>query len=132
MGKSAMPGVPGRFGTPHTLWLGAPRTCLFVCLFVVILRRAQAGCAMSHLQNRGSALPEGGQPKHLPRRMEGAQEPLSRRRHVRQWILAGGHKADPPETACKRPQVHLGHRYSLPSSLGPPRKASLFKPGSHS
>ena len=26
MGKSAMPGVPGRFGTPHTLWLGAPRT----------------------------------------------------------------------------------------------------------
>ena len=26
MGKSAMPGVPGRFGTPHTLWLGAPPT----------------------------------------------------------------------------------------------------------
>ena len=26
MGKSAMPGVPGRFGTPHTLWLGVPPT----------------------------------------------------------------------------------------------------------
>ena len=26
MGKSAMPGVPGRFGTPHTLWLGAGAT----------------------------------------------------------------------------------------------------------
>ena len=64
---------------------------------------------MSHLQNQGSALPEGGQPKHLPRRMEGAQEPLSRRRPVRQWILAGGRKADPPETACKRHRDHLGH-----------------------
>ena len=26
MGKSAMPGVPGRFGTPHTLWPGVPPT----------------------------------------------------------------------------------------------------------
>ena len=26
MRKSAMPGVPGRFGTPHTLWLGVPPT----------------------------------------------------------------------------------------------------------
>ena len=62
---------------------------------------------MLHLQNQGSALPEGGQPEHLPRRMEGAQEPLSRRRLARQWILAGGHKADPPETACRRPRVPL-------------------------
>ena len=29
----------------------------FVCLFVVVLRRAQAGCAMSHLQDQGSAPP---------------------------------------------------------------------------
>ena len=27
MGKSAMPGVPGRFGTPHTLWLGGATNC---------------------------------------------------------------------------------------------------------
>ena len=47
---------------------------------------------MLDLQNRGGALPVG----YLARRLDGAREPLSRRRLPLRWILAGGRTTERP------------------------------------
>ena len=52
---------------------------------------------MSHLQNRGGALPVG----YLARRLDGAREPLSRRRLPLRWILAGSTRGR-MQTCCRR------------------------------
>ena len=93
-----------------------------VCLFVVILRRAQAGCAMSHLQNRGGALPVG----YLARRLDGAREPLSRRRlapTVDSRRIHPGPHADSPGSrrthgsACRRAPGPPGKQAPLAARL---------------
>ena len=69
--KNASVAVVGRAEVCARCWAG-PST-LFVCLFVVVFHRAQAGCAMLRLLVRGCALPVG----YLARRSDGALEPLS-------------------------------------------------------
>ena len=78
---------------------------------------------MLHLQNRGGALPVG----YLARRLDGAREPLSRRRLALRWILAGGRMADPPGAACGLPRVPGGtHGSACRRAPGPPgRRAPL-------
>ena len=72
---------------------------------------------MSHLQNRGGALPVG----YLARRLDGAREPLSRRRLTLRWILAGGQKAIPPGAACRPPRVtRETHGSACRRAPGPP------------
>ena len=86
-------------------------TCLFVCLFVAVFD-APRPVVLCRTSKPGGALPVG----YLARRLDGAREPLSRRRLTLRWILAGSTRGRMQTPPGPRRDARVG----LPSSPGPP------------